>query len=80
MNEAGWMHRDVSAGNCLLSCDPEDGPSFVSDIELSKKMGSKAPASETAISVSRSGSGRDISLTIRRSVLPSLWRVRSSSP
>jgi serine/threonine protein kinase len=56
MNEAGWMHRDVSAGNCLLSCDPADGPSFVSDIELSKRIESKASASETAISVSGTGS------------------------
>jgi serine/threonine protein kinase len=56
MNEAGWMHRDVSAGNCLLSCDPADGPSFVSDIELSKRIDSEASASETAISVSGAGS------------------------
>jgi serine/threonine protein kinase len=59
MNEAGWMHRDVSAGNCLLSCDPADGPSFVSDIELSKKMDSKVPASKTTISVSGAGSSSE---------------------
>jgi hypothetical protein len=52
MNQVRWMHRDVSAGNCLLTCDPADGPSFVSDIELAKKMGSKTSPSSTAISVS----------------------------
>jgi hypothetical protein len=51
MNQVGWMHRDVSAGNCLLTCDPADGPSFVSDIELAKKMGSKTSPCSSAIPV-----------------------------
>jgi hypothetical protein len=52
MHHVGWMHRDVSAGNCILSCNPKDGPSFVCEIELSKKMNSQTPVSRTAISVS----------------------------
>jgi hypothetical protein len=35
------MHRDVSAGNCLLTRNQEGGPSFVADLELAKKLHSK---------------------------------------
>lgn len=45
------MHRDISAGNCLLSRDPTEGPSFVSDLELSKKFTNQVPAWKAAISV-----------------------------
>jgi hypothetical protein len=52
MNHVGWAHRDVSASNCLLSCDPADGPSVVLDMELAQKTENQASASKTAISVS----------------------------
>ncbi|KAF7794451.1 hypothetical protein EIP86_005585 [Pleurotus ostreatoroseus] len=35
MHSAGWVHRDVSAGNILLK---EDGSILLSDLELAKEM------------------------------------------
>jgi hypothetical protein len=60
MNHVGWMHRDVSASNCLLSYDPADGPSLILDMELAKKIDIQASASNTAICVSGSGSTNEI--------------------
>jgi hypothetical protein len=80
MNEAGWMHCDVSVGNCLLCCDPEDGPSLLFDMEFSKNMNSKAPASKTAISVSSAGFQKRDMLIMRCRVLHSSWRGSSSNP
>jgi hypothetical protein len=52
MNHVGWVHRDVSASNCLLSYDPADGPSLILDMELATMIERQIPASKTAISVS----------------------------
>jgi serine/threonine protein kinase len=46
------MHRDISAGNCLLTRDPKDGPSFISDFELAKEIRAESMPSDIAISVS----------------------------
>jgi serine/threonine protein kinase len=51
LNGVGWIHRDVSAGNCLLTRSPDEGPSFISDLEFAKKIDSQK-SSTSAISVS----------------------------
>ncbi|KAF7794450.1 hypothetical protein EIP86_005584 [Pleurotus ostreatoroseus] len=38
MHIAGWVHRDVSAGNILLK---EDGSILLTDLELAKEMGTQ---------------------------------------
>jgi serine/threonine protein kinase len=60
MYHVGWMHRDVSANNCLLSRDPADGPSLILDMELATRIDRQAIASKTAIPVSGYGSTNEI--------------------
>jgi hypothetical protein len=72
LHDVGWMHRDISAGNCLLTQNEDDGPSFISDLELAKKLGSLS--SGVAISV------RAPRLECLRRLLPYLRAQLSSWP
>jgi serine/threonine protein kinase len=50
LHDVGWMHRDLSPGNSLLTRDREnDGPSFISDLELAKEERSQTSREEISV-------------------------------
>lgn len=50
LNHNLLLHRDISAGNVLMSVDPEverGAAGFVCDIELSKKLPANSPTDDS---------------------------------
>ena len=52
IHKAGWVHRDLSAGNLYLYTDPVTGEKrgLVGDLELAKRAGSGKDGDVRAVS------------------------------